>query len=190
MSPELDELLCNRYPKIFRNRYGSQPLTGICWGIECEDGWFNIIDQLCSLIQWHIDGTRQERADAILFNRALSRAVKGDREALVRYHVGANCDNPQYVDWSRRVVDEILTDPEPQAKLVPEACEQVVATQVKEKFGALRFYARGGDAETAAMIQLAQALSSVTCEECGNPGRIRNHGWMKTRCDSCDANHS
>ena len=27
----------------------------MCWGIETGDGWYNIVDTLCSQIQWHID---------------------------------------------------------------------------------------------------------------------------------------
>ena len=50
MRKELDDLLCARYPAILRDRHGSRPETGICWGFECGDGWFAIIDELCAFI--------------------------------------------------------------------------------------------------------------------------------------------
>ncbi len=51
-------------------------------------------------------------------------------------------------------------------------------SQVKEKFGGLRYYANPGDvgAETAKqfydLIREAEAESDKTCECCGHPGRL------------------
>jgi len=62
--------------------------------------------------------------------------------------------------------------------------EQVVAQQVKEKFGSLRFYATGGDANTRIFIGVMEDLCDVTCEFCGAPGTASNAatGWIKTTC--------
>jgi len=59
---------------------------------------------------------------------------------------------------------------------------QVIASQVKEKFGGLRFYTCGHDAYQDGMIELAAAMSVRICEVCGNRGRIVRNGWIKTRC--------
>lgn len=61
--------------------------------------------------------------------------------------------------------------------------EQVVAMQVKEKFGTLRFYYDGGDQYISGLVSMAEAMSSVTCEVCGSPGKIRGHHWIYTACD-------
>jgi hypothetical protein len=55
MKQELDKLLCERYPKIMVNRNKDMKETTMCWGFECGDGWFNILDQLMGNIQHHID---------------------------------------------------------------------------------------------------------------------------------------
>jgi hypothetical protein len=61
---------------------------------------------------------------------------------------------------------------------------QVIADQVKEKFGGLRFYYHGGDGHIEGAVALAENLSYVTCEECGAPGSLlRNTGWIKVRCE-------
>ena len=60
---------------------------------------------------------------------------------------------------------------------------QVVAQQVKEKFGGLRFYVQGGDEYTNGIISMAEAMSEVTCEVCGEPGETRHGGWIKVLCD-------
>ncbi len=55
MNEKLDELLCQRYPKMMVNREKSMMETCMCWGFECGDGWFNILNQLMGNIQHHID---------------------------------------------------------------------------------------------------------------------------------------
>ena len=55
MKQELDSLLCEKYPKMMVNRNKHMQETCMCWGFECGDGWFNILDQLMGNIQHHID---------------------------------------------------------------------------------------------------------------------------------------
>ena len=63
---------------------------------------------------------------------------------------------------------------------------QVVAVQIKEKFGELRFYYTGGDQYVAGLVAMAEAMSTVTCENCGHPGESRRPGWVATLCDECN----
>lgn len=53
MKAELDELLSKRYPRIFANRNLPASETSMCWGFECDDGWFQLIDSLCGDISAH-----------------------------------------------------------------------------------------------------------------------------------------
>jgi hypothetical protein len=55
MKQELDEYLCKVYPKMMANRYAPMTETCMCWGFECGDGWFPILNQLMGNIQHHID---------------------------------------------------------------------------------------------------------------------------------------
>ncbi|MGQ9951348.1 antitoxin Xre/MbcA/ParS toxin-binding domain-containing protein [Pseudomonas aeruginosa] len=60
---------------------------------------------------------------------------------------------------------------------------QAIASQVKEKFGGLRFYCRGGDDYVESVVELVERLSESICELCGAPGRIRErNGWLSARC--------
>ena len=63
---------------------------------------------------------------------------------------------------------------------------QIVASQVKEKFGELRFYVAGTplcSERQLGMIALATAMSRRICEGCGFPGMVYQtpHG-MKACC--------
>jgi hypothetical protein len=124
MSPELDKQLCENYPKMMVNRNKDMQETAMCWGFDCGDGWFNILNQLMGNIQHHID-------------------------------------------WKNRK---------------EEVVAQVTLDQVKEKFGTLRFYYTGGDDVIDGMVRMAEAMSGVTCETCGVPGKRRGGGWVTTLC--------
>jgi hypothetical protein len=64
---------------------------------------------------------------------------------------------------------------------------QVEATQVKEKFGGLRFYINWADDFVFGMIQLAESMSYHICEECGSVENVKQttRGWIKTLCCGC-----
>lgn len=55
MKKELQDKLYEKYPKIFRQKDLDKKQTAMCWGIECGDGWYNLIDQLCTNLQENID---------------------------------------------------------------------------------------------------------------------------------------
>ena len=128
MRQELDKLLCEKYPKMMVNRNLPMTETCMCWGFDCGDGWYNILNQLMGNIQHHID-------------------------------------------WKNR-----------NGEVVP----QVTLDQVKEKFGTLRFYYTGGDEYIHGMVAMAEAMSGVTCEGCGNVGERKGGGWVHTYCEPCE----
>lgn len=171
MKKELDEQLCKKYPKIFRDRHAPMTKTAMCWGFDCGDGWYNIIDKMCANISNYVKYRREDRVIALLMNRALTRAIKGDMSTLNRL--------PK---WAQQEVLTNLKDPEPQFFSVPKKID-VVAVQVKEKYGTLRFYIHGGNEYVDGLVQMATAMSSVTCEVCGSVGKIRNGPWIRTLCD-------
>jgi hypothetical protein len=72
-----------------------------------------------------------------------------------------------HIDWKNRT---------------EEVVPQVVLQQVKEKFGTLRFYYSGGDEYIAGLVSMAESMSGIMCETCGNPGTRTSGGWIKTAC--------
>ena len=61
----------------------------------------------------------------------------------------------------------------------------VVASQVKEKYGTLRFYVYHGTDEAFDLIDEAEDKSATICELCGEPGKLYSEGWCVTRCKEC-----
>ncbi len=64
---------------------------------------------------------------------------------------------------------------------------QIVATQVKEKFGGLRFYVNSATDGQYGAINLAEAMSMSICEQCGTTQDVSQTktGWIKTLCVKC-----
>lgn len=71
MNEKLDGLLCEKYPKMMVNRDKHMMETCMCWGFECGDGWFNILDQLMGDIQHHIDW-KNKNGVCVCSNKAVS----------------------------------------------------------------------------------------------------------------------
>lgn len=65
----------------------------------------------------------------------------------------------------------------------------VQASQVKEKFGGLRFYFSGGNDEVYELVNAAEDESYKICENCGSrDGVTQSKGWIKTECKKCRDN--
>lgn len=144
MDKKLQNKLFKKYSKIFRQKDLPMSQTALCWGIDCPDSWYLLIDKLCEKIQSFI------KSNKLPF--------------------------------------------------------QIEATQVKSKFGGLRFYnsvkwtkAKITEVEIQkfniygetieGMISFAEHLSYSICEECGvfnDTVKSRNiNGWWTTLCNEC-----
>ena len=157
MRRELDETLCARYPLIFKDRNADMRTTAMCWGLECGDGWYNIIDTLCGLLTYEY------------------RSAKSRYDHLMEVGVG----NVLY--GTKTVTQEALD--EAKIKLDEETLKVPVAVQVKEKFGGLRFYVQAATDKHYNYISFAESMSYRTCEMCGAPGKTYTDGWHTTLCD-------
>lgn len=70
-------------------------------------------------------------------------------------------------------------------KLPENEREFIRATQVKEKFGGLRFYMTMATEEMDEIIHRAEEQSFQICELCGNEGNPNYGGWISVRCETC-----
>lgn len=51
MSPDKDATLCRKYPMLYAQRTRGMRETSMCWGFECGDGWFALIDRLSAALE-------------------------------------------------------------------------------------------------------------------------------------------
>jgi hypothetical protein len=69
-----------------------------------------------------------------------------------------------------------------------ELSSKLYISQIKEKFGALRFYMEESTPYIVGAIRMAEWVSYTICEECGARGTARHSGWTKVLCDEHHAN--
>lgn len=70
-------------------------------------------------------------------------------------------------------------------RIVEVSNDSVQASQVKEKFGTLRFYVDSACSdEVYSLIEQAEQESAETCDICGQPAKLTGNGWLATRCES------
>lgn len=92
-----------------------------------------------------------------------------------------------YEQWEKKDIVEGMPS-EPRPEWAKEKIPQVHFEQVKEKFGALRIYIRGGDDEIRHMIDFVESLSRSICEDCGKfdySVGSSTRGWIHSSCNKC-----
>ena len=107
MSPELQNKLYSKYPKIFVDKDKSMQESCMCWGIETPDDWYDIIDTLCHALTY-----------------TYSTSLDIDKEDAEHLSI------------------KPIRFREEDCYIYSVECPQIIAEQVKEKYGTLRFYFR------------------------------------------------
>lgn len=143
MKPELEQKLVQTHPKLYADRHSDPRHSPLAFGIECGDGWFDLL--------WDLSQKLERLIEAV--------------PVVCQFcgHSQTECSCEEYHPYWPR------------------------ASQVKEKFGTLRFYTWGFANGMEKLIKEAERESAKTCEECGAPGKLRTERWHAVRCDACDS---
>jgi hypothetical protein len=91
MKEEFENHFKTKYPKMVNDNF---------WGFECGDGWFTLIDKLCSNIQHHIDWKAKQ--DHHIQQVTLDQ-VKEKFGTLRFYHTGGD----EYIDGMITIAEDI-----------------------------------------------------------------------------------
>ena len=154
MDEKKEYFLMKRYASLFNNESDSSN-TMFSYGIACHDGWFNILNSACVLIESHLNSLKKKNMDNLKWLDKISRHEK----------------IPEYIEekYKKQGLNQVEI---PNFKFV----------QIKEKFGELRCYYEGGDSYIDGVISMLSQMSGITCELCGNSGKIHHGSWIRTLC--------
>ena len=170
MRDELDQALVRDFPNLYRNRHGVMMSTAMCWGFDCGDGWEPLIRECSVQIERLIlEQIPDEDCFETIKYRELFHSDE-EMEAMLKKSPWIR-KNPTWNEENKTYI--VNHNPR----------HRVCASQVKEKWGTLRFYMQGGTEEMHEFIRESEQKSAVTCELCGKLGTIRNQGWVRTLCD-------
>ena len=203
MNKEHTEYLAKTYPKIYCDL--NKPAEESCmhWGFACGDGWFKILDKLSRNLQCWVDNPDWVHRDPAWL-RVVKRVATDICWNPLTYRFFSwlylrniprshSCNDPmaptyqaqwkKYYKWQDGLrFQSLYRKPDFDPK------RQIVALQVKEKFGTLCFYYFGGDRYIAGLVSMAESMSAVTCETCGCTDDTvgqNTKGWIQTLCLKC-----
>lgn len=83
------------------------------------------------------------------------------------------------------ILDKLCTKIEIYLDKNPKDKKFFFITQIKEKFGGLRFYTSYVFKEIDKYIEEAEKECYKICEECGQPGKSNKDGWISVLCNKC-----
>ena len=204
---EFEERMTREYPLLYSDMYGDPRETIMAFGFDIGKGWYPIIEEL---------SPKLEAVIRPLYERAMAdpdaRCRRCGRKRqwhwfyyliyLVKYFfMNKKKALKAYPQWRKRDKswkNEKLNKPWWKTLYFAlfkfkwyRACRRwepcyPKAMQVKEKFAGLRFYMTYYVEEIEKLIGEAEEKSFKTCEKCGNPGKLREGGWLVTLCDECE----
>ena len=183
MKPEETKALMKRFPMLYRGYYKSMRETCMCWGFDVNSGWFSIIwmlslaleEELKKIHPWYVRKFfRQLEWAAKKWNSVVWVVLK-----FIEMRRG-----------KKTPVMEILNRKTFRSKLYVAIMRLLChtqyfeVTQVKEKYGTLRFYTNWSTDEMERFISVACKASHNTCEICGHWGKCNSFGWIVCLCDT------
>jgi len=157
MTPELEHKLIEKYPKLFKNVNKSPRETLICFGAECGDGWFDILDNLCGFI------TNLQKSRSYFL-------MKKDDKCINFHCPDVVFDQIKEKYGTLRVYWHF-----------GDLNYEELASQLKDTESLDSYISRYSDTIESA-IDFCEYLSSKTCEVTGKPGKLYSRGWCVTLC--------
>jgi hypothetical protein len=174
MNKTLDDQICNKYPKMFRDRNKPMNETAMCWGFQCGEGWFDIIDSLCEAL-----------------THTYTTSIKVDEEDGKRLGI-----EPSVYDGKTNYYCEII-----QPQVVVDTVKEKFGTlrfyyhtEIEEKMSYLKDTGKYPEMDKIleryynyfdGIVHMAETLSERTCEVTGLKGEMHVTGgvwlgWYKT----------
>ena len=175
MDAEKTKILWESFPNLYIGRYSSIKYSLIPFGFECGNGWYALIFELSKRLEEKIiELKKQNPPPRFYFIKKKFDTFLIKINSKLFNSFGFN--HP--VGRKLRAFVGLLR-PDLGVEYFP------CASQVKEKYGTLRFYMTCETQEMSDLISVACKKSAVTCENCGKPGKRNKTGWISTLCDSC-----
>ena len=169
MNLELESKLVKKYPKSFRDIYSDPKKSCMAFGCDHGDGWYSILNAAFSSLK--------DKYDRYITDMDTSNST------LIKYHIPHVVAKQIKEKYGRLVIYWDLSFPRAFTRLCkkyPKTMDKIIT----EFYG----YIDG-------VIRMAEQVSVVTCEECGNPGSLCTtsgdyRGWHKTLCPICEKKYN
>jgi hypothetical protein len=197
MKAELQQKLFDKYPIIFGDRTKPMSETCMCWGLDCGDGWYHLIDNMCKELM-HIsekyditvvaDQVKEKYGTLRFYNhiqlgnrwtyhpRWFIGFINGLIHRLAyKYFNWLQSPVWRFYNWTRTFEHRLDG--------------KVFITEHRGnwiKHGRSMLAYEGVSNLIDDIVGKYEDFSGMVCEECGAPAQQKEKfGWYKTICDKC-----
>ena len=150
----------DKYPILFQDSKKPMTETCMCWGIECPIGWFHILEQLCTVLEFYNMEFVKNHGIAVI-----AAQVKEKFGTLRFYYDVRPVDENGIVKYEP---DELPTDKDRQRMIAMDYLEMLADNIIRE----------------------ADNMTEKTCADCGIPlddeNFVETKGWISYICKECD----
>lgn len=153
-----------RFPILFQDNKKPMNQTCMCWGIECPIGWYHIMEQLCTVLEYYNIEFSKNHGIAIIADQ-----VKEKFGTLRFYFTVREVDKDGVEKDPDTTEDSRISTEENKRRILMDYLE-LLADQI---------------------IEEAENLTENTCANCGVPldrdNKVETKGWITYICKECDA---
>jgi hypothetical protein len=172
MNKKLTKKLLDKYPKLFRQASLSPQDTSMCFGFQCGDGWYNLINWTCSQLQWDIDRNGYPQIE---FN-----TIKEKFGTLrLYYHVVGDIKDFAASDRGWTYVRRAWFNP----------LRFILGETYRRRLSSFELSSRWANmiGSQSGTISFAELISEQFCEACGSTDDVQmsRGGWVTVRCSKC-----
>lgn len=182
MKQELEQKLFERHGKLFRDRTRPIDETCMCWGVECGDGWYALIDLLCERL-----GDIATKYDIdIVFSQVKEKY--GTLRAYYDFTLGPRW-TPREDGWPVRLLRKLFRRRASHVWLL-DGQDTIDRFRLDSLYCGINVSAYAAVVDAIDLeIAVAELFSSFVCEYCGTTGARRRgrHGYLTTICPVCAA---
>ena len=171
MTKELEDKLTEKYPTLFTNRNAPPTTSLMCFGCECDDGWYRVLDHLFGYLTRLM--THPLEVDYVDDYKNKHRQNKDYYSKYCAYKFlppQIILDQVKEKYGTLRVYYHTTMDD------IPEDVWGIL--NLKEFYAVMEKYNHHIDSA----IAYAEYQSSVTCEVTGTEGELYSKGWFRTLC--------
>jgi hypothetical protein len=109
MKTALEKALYEKYPELYRRHDDSSQVTSMCWGFQCGDGWYNLLDDLSAKITLQAKGIV---------------AQGGEWPAIEEVRQDSGCLRVT-ISGGNDTIDDLITEAEMESTATCELCGSV-----------------------------------------------------------------
>lgn len=173
MSPELEKQISLKYPKLFVNKDKSPKETLICFGCECGDGWYKILDHLFGYLT-----KLMERKLSFDYLKEFKEQHKDKPDFYETYYSYKHLPPQIILDQVKEKFGTLRVYyhydyVDVPAEIKSKIDEKQIEKQLEE------FYQKVDNA-----IEYADYQTSRTCEVTGEEGKYYTKGWCRVLSDN------